>query len=368
MDDWQEQTAWLESEILKGQQASRAKDVLQHIDADKMKQFRQRVRILFDEVDLDANQALDLEELRLALTGFGLHFTDDSMRSMMSFMDTDKNGIIDYNEFENGIIEIFFGRPEGGIRPAWQQEVMSRMDSRLRPPPPARPRSMENRVGSVKSRDECLLAELHGQQIGETMWDQHALTLEDDHSTVTLHISCANLTTVRDRLTRKATYPAFPSRPVVCLNIQEPLTKVYFAASHTNWLDGVVHPFQKTVSFEYFESLHAMELVAYDLEMAGDSQSAQMYSGTAMIGVVTVWVPGSHKSKETQLNTFPRGSLHVQVMGARRLPKADVFGLSDPYAVLKCGHEKFQTHTELCTLDPEWGDEFEFHLQGDHGD
>ena len=67
MDDWQEQTAWLESEILKGQQASRAKDVLQHIDADKMKQFRQRVRILFDEVDLDANQVTKLTKNSLNL-------------------------------------------------------------------------------------------------------------------------------------------------------------------------------------------------------------------------------------------------------------------------------------------------------------
>ena len=86
------------------------------------------------------------------------------------------------------------------------------------------------------------------------------------------------------------------------------------------------------------------------------------------VGIITLWVPASIKKKEsTQRNTMPRGSLHVQLLGARRLPKADVFGLSDPYATLKCGHVKFQTHTEFCTLDPEWGDEFEFNLSGDQG-
>lgn len=266
MHNWQEQEKWLHSQIVKGQQLSRANDVLAHIDADKMKAFRQRVRLLFDEVDLDADQALDLDELRLGMSGFGLHFTDDTIREMITFMDTDKNGKIDYNEFENGIIDIFFGRNQNGTqRPEWQRKVMSRIESRLRPPPPVRPRSMENRVGSVRARDECSLAELHGQQVGETHWDQNEKTLEDNHSTVSFHISCSNLTTIRDRLTRKATYPAFPCRPVVCLNVQEPESKAYFQAAHTNWLDGVVHPFQKTVSLEYFESLHELELVAYDL-------------------------------------------------------------------------------------------------------
>ena len=43
---------------------------------------------------------------------------------MITFVDTDQNGKIDYNEFENGIIDIFFGRNENGaIRPEWQRKV-----------------------------------------------------------------------------------------------------------------------------------------------------------------------------------------------------------------------------------------------------
>ena len=364
MHNWQEQVAWLDTQILNAQQLSRSDDVLAHVDADKMKHFRQRVRVLFDEVDLDANQALDMEELRMALVGFGLHFTDDMIREMFAFIDVDGSGEIDYNEFENAIIDLYFGRTEGGLRPEWQRKVMAQMESRLRPPPPARPKSMENRVGSVKAREECVVSELHGQQRGEKAWEQQRKTLEDNESTVTFEITSPNITSVRDRLHGKAQVPSFPSRPVVCLNVQEPVTQTWFAASFTNWLDGVVHPFQETMSLDYFESLREIELVAYDLEMAGDSESAQMFSGTAMIGVLSLWVPSSTNAR-ARGKQLPKGSLHVQMIGGRRLPKADIFGLSDPFATLKCGKVKYTTHTELCTLDPEWGDEFEFQLTGD---
>ena len=83
---------------------------------------------------------------------------------------------------------------------------------------------------------------------------------------------------------------------------------------------------------------------------------------------------------------------HLQVIAGLRLPKADVFGLSDPFVVLTIGKQRVATHVEfskvslllnfscktsvvltfenfcqveMCTLNPEWGDEFEFQLMGD---
>lgn len=77
MHNWEEQQAWLEKAIEVGQAASRPDGASTHIDAEKMKQFRVRLRTMFEEVDVDHSGALDLEEMRKALIGFGLHFSDD---------------------------------------------------------------------------------------------------------------------------------------------------------------------------------------------------------------------------------------------------------------------------------------------------
>ena len=51
--------------------------------------------------------------------------------------------------------------------------------------------------------------------------------------------------------------------------------------------------------------------------------------------------------------------------GTQKMPKSDVLGLSDPFAVLQLGKETRKTHVEMCTLNPVWGDEFEFKVYRD---
>ena len=172
-------------------------------------------------------------------------------------------------------------------------------------------------------------------------------------------------TTVRDRIFGKHTVPGFPARPVVVLNALEPSSHVWFQAGVSNWLDGVLQPFSQTVSLDHFEKFQHFELVAYDLEMSGDGESAQEDAGTAVAGIKTLWVPMSSNMRDVR-KKLPRGTLHVQMIGAKRLPKSDVFGLSDPFAKLTVAGQNVQTHVEMCTLDPEWGDEFEFQLFGEH--
>ena len=48
------------------------------------------------------------------------------------------------------------------------------------------------------------------------------------------------------------------------------------------------------------------------------------------------------------------GDLHVQLVKARHLVKADIMGKSDPYAVLKYGRQKERTNTIKNTLEPQW--------------
>jgi len=366
MHNWEEQQAWLEQAIQTGQSGSRKDDVLSHLDAEKMKQFRVRLRTMFEEVDIDHSGALDMEEMRKGLVGFGLHLSDDLVAELFSFCDADGSGEVDYNEFEEAILDIFFkpsAQNDGGGE--WKYKVVQTLQSRLRPPPPSRPKSMQNQVGSVKAAEDCERHELHGQQIGETAWLKNQVTDEQYQSLVTLNVEVTNLPSVRDRLVGKHTVPGFPSRPVVVMNALEPRTHVWFQAGVSNWLDGVIHPFSQTISLDHFESFHEFELVAYDLEMSGDGESAQEYAGTAVAGIKTLWVPSSSNLRESR-KKLPRGTLHVQVMGARRLPKSDVMGLSDPFAKLTVGSQTKQTHIEMCTLDPDWGDEFEFQLFGEH--
>jgi len=366
MHNWEEQQKWLQDQIETGQGLSRAGDVHTHADAKKKKMFRARLRTLFDEVDIDHSGALDMDEMRRALSSFGLSFTDDTVREMVKFCDKDGNGDVDYNEFEEAILDIFFNRDGRGQVPGseWKYKVMQSLESRLRPPPPPRPQWMQNQVGSVKAQEDCFRTDLHGQQIGETAWLQAQTTEDANESMVTLHVDCSNVASVRQKLSGKSFVPSFPCRPVVVMNIEEPRSKVWFQAGFSNWLDGVVHPCEQTITLEHFESVKQIEFVAYDLEGAGDGVTAQEDSGTAMIGLTTLWIPSS-TNEHAASTKFPQGTLHMQVIAGLRLPKADVFGLSDPFVVLTIGKQRVATHVEMCTLNPEWGDEFEFQLMGD---
>ena len=45
------------------------------------------------------------------------------------------------------------------------------------------------------------------------------------------------------------------------------------------------------------------------------------------------------------IDGLPDGKLHINVIKAKELLKADVVGKSDPYAVIKYGKQKFKTPT-----------------------
>jgi hypothetical protein len=57
--------------------------------------------------------------------------------------------------------------------------------------------------------------------------------------------------------------------------------------------------------------------------------------------------------KAGQLADF-EGKLHVDLIKAKNLVKADLMGKSDPYAVLKFGKQKEKTNTIKNTLEPQW--------------
>ena len=59
---------------------------------------------------------------------------------------------------------------------------------------------------------------------------------------------------------------------------------------------------------------------------------------------------------------LPEGQVSVQLVKAKDLVKADVFGKSDPYAVLKFGSQKDKTPVAKNTQNPEWNHESNFQI------
>ncbi len=71
--------------------------------------------------------------------------------------------------------------------------------------------------------------------------------------------------------------------------------------------------------------------------------------------------------KAGQLADF-EGKLHVDLIKAKNLVKADLMGKSDPYAVLKFGKQKEKTNTIKNTLEPQWDFSTDFKVPDGNSD
>ena len=57
---------------------------------------------------------------------------------------------------------------------------------------------------------------------------------------------------------------------------------------------------------------------------------------------------------DAEEDRFPDGTLHVDVLGARNLGKADLIGKYDPYALVTLGDQEFKTDTVKNSQNPDW--------------
>jgi len=62
---------------------------------------------------------------------------------------------------------------------------------------------------------------------------------------------------------------------------------------------------------------------------------------------------------------LPDGKLHMKIIKAKELIKADMVGKSDPYAVIKYGKQKFKTPTVKNSQEPKWDYDLEFSIPED---
>uniref|UniRef100_A0A8C6WXP5 Multiple C2 domains, transmembrane 1a n=1 Tax=Neogobius melanostomus TaxID=47308 RepID=A0A8C6WXP5_9GOBI len=62
-----------------------------------------------------------------------------------------------------------------------------------------------------------------------------------------------------------------------------------------------------------------------------------------------------------------RGIVSISLIEGSDLQPMDTNGLSDPYVKFKMGHQKYKSKTMPKTLNPQWREQFDFHLYEEHG-
>ncbi|XP_029295736.1 LOW QUALITY PROTEIN: multiple C2 and transmembrane domain-containing protein 1 [Cottoperca gobio] len=62
-----------------------------------------------------------------------------------------------------------------------------------------------------------------------------------------------------------------------------------------------------------------------------------------------------------------RGIVSISLIEGRSLQPMDANGLSDPYIKFRMGHQKYKTKTISKTLNPQWREQFDFHLYEEQG-
>ncbi|KAL6465384.1 hypothetical protein MHYP_G00255170 [Metynnis hypsauchen] len=62
-----------------------------------------------------------------------------------------------------------------------------------------------------------------------------------------------------------------------------------------------------------------------------------------------------------------RGIVSISLIEGRNLKPMDTNGLSDPYVKFRMGHQKYKSKTIHKTLNPQWREQFDFHLYDEQG-
>ncbi|XP_035246385.1 multiple C2 and transmembrane domain-containing protein 1 isoform X7 [Anguilla anguilla] len=72
-------------------------------------------------------------------------------------------------------------------------------------------------------------------------------------------------------------------------------------------------------------------------------------------------------SGENRKSQLWRGIVSISLIEGRNLTPMDTNGLSDPYVKFRLGHQKYKSKTMPKTLNPQWREQFDFHLYEENG-
>uniref|UniRef100_A0A4W4G225 C2 domain-containing protein n=1 Tax=Electrophorus electricus TaxID=8005 RepID=A0A4W4G225_ELEEL len=127
-------------------------------------------------------------------------------------------------------------------------------------------------------------------------------------------------------------------------------------------------------SYLYLESLEHLRTLDVILELK-DPQYPDHDLGSLELAVTLTPKEGSFKDAHQSLRLSDihrkaqlwRGIVSISLIEGRNLQPMDANGLSDPYVKFKMGHQKYKSKTIHKTLNPQWREQFDFHLYDERG-
>uniref|UniRef100_A0A672JKG4 Multiple C2 domains, transmembrane 1a n=1 Tax=Salarias fasciatus TaxID=181472 RepID=A0A672JKG4_SALFA len=123
-------------------------------------------------------------------------------------------------------------------------------------------------------------------------------------------------------------------------------------------------------AYLYLESLETLD-VTLDLK---DPQYPDNNLGTLELAVTLTPKEGDVRDYQSMRLSdvhrkaqLWRGIVSISLIEGRGLQPMDANGLSDPYVKFRMGHQKYKSKTIPKTLNPQWREQFDFHLYDEQG-
>ncbi|KAJ8339542.1 hypothetical protein SKAU_G00363280 [Synaphobranchus kaupii] len=128
-------------------------------------------------------------------------------------------------------------------------------------------------------------------------------------------------------------------------------------------------------AYVYLESLEQKRNLDVTLDLK-DPHYPEHFLGTLELAVTLT--PKDENFRETQQQNLRtselnrksqlwRGIVSISLIEGRNLTPMDTNGLSDPYVKFRLDHQKYKSKTMPKTLNPQWREQFDFHLYEENG-
>nr|XP_043881800.1 multiple C2 and transmembrane domain-containing protein 1 isoform X5 [Solea senegalensis] len=127
-------------------------------------------------------------------------------------------------------------------------------------------------------------------------------------------------------------------------------------------------------AYLYLESLEHHRTLDVTLDLK-DPQYPEHNLGTLDLGVTLSPKEGDFRDAYQSMRLSDvhrkaqlwRGIVSISLIEGRGLQPMDANGLSDPYVKFRMGHQKYKSKTMPKTLNPQWREQFDFHLYEEQG-
>ncbi|KAM3611178.1 uncharacterized protein V6R79_014541 [Siganus canaliculatus] len=127
-------------------------------------------------------------------------------------------------------------------------------------------------------------------------------------------------------------------------------------------------------AYLYLESLEHQRALDVTLDLK-DPQYPEHNLGTLELAVTLSPKEGDMKDAYQSMRLSDvhrkaqlwRGIVSISLIEGRSLQPMDANGLSDPYVKFRMGHQKYKSKTIPKTLNPQWREQFDFHLYDEQG-